>query len=328
MRDFLYRLPLRALWRGLVTGLLLAIGLHAAYVLGGSNFRTVIPGQVYRCRQPSPERLTRLVEQYGIRTVINLRGCCPGTAWYQQESETTADLDISQEDLSLSAGRLPSVETIRQLVEILDNAEYPILLHCHQGADRTGLAAVMALLLRTETPLDEALAQLSIKGGHLRMGRTRHIDRFFDLYQEWLDEREKEHDPEVFRLWAIKHYCPDVGSAEVVQLPGPPIKRWQHSSIRVRCKNTSLRSWELKPGPNAGIHGQYYVLDGTDRPMGFGRAGLYRATIHPGQCVEWTLALPPLPRGHYRVQLDILEPQHAGFGQLGCGPFYFGVEVP
>src|SRR5262249_54757798 len=44
--------PLAAfLVRGGVTGLLAALGLHVGYVLGGTNFRTVLPGEVYRCAQ-------------------------------------------------------------------------------------------------------------------------------------------------------------------------------------------------------------------------------------------------------------------------------------
>src|SRR5256885_249643 len=44
----------RALYAGAVVGVLAAVGLHAACVLLGPNFHTVLPGQVYRCAQPTP----------------------------------------------------------------------------------------------------------------------------------------------------------------------------------------------------------------------------------------------------------------------------------
>src|SRR5207248_3100494 len=115
--------------------------LHFAHILGGGNFRTVLPGEVYRCGQPSPGRLEWLIRRYGIRTVINLRGACPGVNWYRDQARVTAELDVSQEDIHLSATRLPSTTAIRRLVEVLQRSERPLLIHCQQGADRTGLAS-------------------------------------------------------------------------------------------------------------------------------------------------------------------------------------------
>src|SRR5262245_15027503 len=89
-------------------------------ILIGSNFRTVIPGRVYGCAQPSAESLNKAVAQYGIRTVVNLRGCSSGYSWYDNESRATADLGLNQEDIGLSAGHLPSPDEMRRLLEVLD----------------------------------------------------------------------------------------------------------------------------------------------------------------------------------------------------------------
>src|SRR5262245_49055740 len=173
--------------RGLAVGIIVAVSLHFACVLLGPNFRTVLPGQVYRSGQLSPAQLNGYARRHGIRTVVNLRGPCPPMSWYRGQAEATAELDIAQEDVSFSATRMPSTDSIRQLIEVLDRCEYPILLHCHQGADRTGLASVMVMLLRGAT-LDEALRQLGPASGHVPIGRTATIDHFFGLYRDWLDE--------------------------------------------------------------------------------------------------------------------------------------------
>src|SRR5262245_9643718 len=148
---------LRALSAGVAFAVLLAAAVEGYRVAFGGNVHEVIPGSVYRSAQPTPERLERLVKKYHIRTVVNLRGCCDPDKWYVAESRASARLDLSQEDLPFSAVRLPSVPVVRDLVEVLDRSERPILLHCYQGVDRTGMAAVMALLLYTDTGLDEAL---------------------------------------------------------------------------------------------------------------------------------------------------------------------------
>src|SRR6516165_5506360 len=102
----------RVLVRGCLMGLVLALGLHTGYVLLGSNFHTVLPGQVYRSAQLSAQALERLIRDKHVRTVVNLRGCCDPEWWYLEESRVTHRHNVSQEDLGFSAGRLPSVVTI------------------------------------------------------------------------------------------------------------------------------------------------------------------------------------------------------------------------
>jgi protein tyrosine/serine phosphatase len=50
-------------------------------VLFGENFHAVVPGELYRSAQLSGSRLERHIQAEGIRTVINLRGPNPGSAW-------------------------------------------------------------------------------------------------------------------------------------------------------------------------------------------------------------------------------------------------------
>src|SRR5947209_7261961 len=79
----------RAALAGTLIGLTLAVGAEAASIFALGNVHTVIPGFVYRCSQPSPESLADLVQRYGIRTDVNLRGCCDGFDWYAAECRAT-----------------------------------------------------------------------------------------------------------------------------------------------------------------------------------------------------------------------------------------------
>ena len=135
------RAVVRAVFHGCWVGLLLAAAAEVGRVLWGTNFHTVVPGRVYRCAQLSGPALTRLIQAHGIRTVVNLRGCCAPFPWYLDECRATHHRDVAQEDVCFSAGRLPSGPELRRLVEVLDRTEYPILLHCRRGADRTGTMA-------------------------------------------------------------------------------------------------------------------------------------------------------------------------------------------
>lgn len=328
---------LQSVVRGCVTGLLAAVGLHIGYVLGWTNFRTVLPGEVYRCAQPSAATLERAIRRHGIRTVVNLRGCCPAGDWYREEARATARLDVHQEDVALSATRLPSVVAVRQLLDIIDYSTYPLLFHCHQGADRTGLASVMTVLVRTNATLGEARRHLGLRSGHLPFGKTGNIDRFFDLYEDWLRNEEKPHSPDRFRAWVRQEYCPAEGRAEFTLLeplrhvegrrPILPTQAGEARLLKVRCHNTSTHPWRFQPGNNAGIHVWAYLLDREERSVRMDRAGLFHATVEPGEHLDVMVPLPALPAGRYELRLDLADEQHGFFQQMGNSPFVVELEV-
>lgn len=323
-------LTLHAL-RGLLAGAAVAVALHFAVVLGGPNFRTVVPGRVYRSGQLSASQLDDHVRRYGIRTVVNLRGCCVPAKWYREQAEATARLDVAQEDLSFSATRMPSTTALRQLIEVLDRSEPPLLIHCHQGADRTGLASVVFLLLHTDATLDESLAQLGPAYGHLPLGRTVHVDRFFAQYRDWLSQTGSAHSPDFFRLWVKEGYCPDGARADFSLVdPAAKVVRvgaWEASKVTVRCHNRSPAAWRFEPGVTAGVHAHWRVIDRDENVAAIGRSGLRRATVAPGECIDLEIALPPLGPGEYTLFVDLADEQHAAFMQLGNEMLAVRVEV-
>ncbi|MBL8794030.1 MAG: tyrosine-protein phosphatase, partial [Planctomycetia bacterium] len=185
---------LRAAWYGCCAGLLAALGVQLWHITLGNNFRTVVPGQVYRCAQLTEAELEQAIRRHGIRTVINLRGMGVGCDWYLDESRATARCDASQEDVNFSAGRLPPTSELRLLLRALDHGEYPILVHCRQGVDRTGLVSALVLLLYTDATLDDARQELRLCYGHVPLGRTVRMHGFFDLYEDWLKQQGVPHD--------------------------------------------------------------------------------------------------------------------------------------
>jgi hypothetical protein len=323
----------RILLVGCLAGLALVVCLHTGYVLLGPNFHTVIPGAVYRCAQPSGERLEQLIHTLKIRTVVNLRGCCDPLPWYLEQCEVTNRLNLSQEDLSFSAGRLPSSVTMRELMAVLDQSEYPLLFHCHKGADRSGMASAVALLLHTDAPLEEARAQLSPRYGHVPLGKPGNIDRFFELYAEWLAQKGLAHSRSVFRRWIEHDYCPGEGRC-VIEVLDPPtrptrVPLGQPAALRIRCHNTSVKPWRFRPCTNAGIHAWFILFDANDQEVAEGRAGLFHATVPPGSHIDLTLALPSLYQaGRYQLRVDMRDEQHAFFLQVGSEPLNWEVEVP
>ena len=139
---------------------------HLAYIRYSGNFHTVIAGEVYRSAQVTPEDLAVFQRDYGIRSVLNLRGATPGHPWYDDEVASAKALGLVHEDFAMSASRVLTVEESTELIALMRSTPKPLLVHCRRGADRTGLA--MALYLAGITGADESTAagQLSIWFGH------------------------------------------------------------------------------------------------------------------------------------------------------------------
>jgi protein tyrosine/serine phosphatase len=106
------------------------------------NFHEVLPGELYRSAQPSGKDITSYAETYGIKTIINLRDE-KREAWYNAESEAAKAHGIRLVDFPLSSKEKLTQDDSELLVEIMKNAEKPILIHCEHGANRTGLVSAM-----------------------------------------------------------------------------------------------------------------------------------------------------------------------------------------
>jgi hypothetical protein len=237
---------------------------------------------------------------------------------------------VNQEDISLSAGRLPPVQELRRLVEVLDRTEYPVLIHCNRGADRTGLASVVAELLLTDATLAEGRRQLGPRYSHLALGRPANMDRFFDLYSEWLAAQGIEHSRKHFRRWLLNEYCPGECRCDVEILSVPDcVSREEAFLIKVRCRNTSVKPWRIRKESNAGIHAYALVLDSRGQlACPPGKAGLFEAVVEPGDSIDLQVAVPAVRHpGHYRLFVDMEDGDRWTFAELGQEPLERELEV-
>jgi protein tyrosine phosphatase (PTP) superfamily phosphohydrolase (DUF442 family) len=109
------------------------------------NLHPVVEKKIYRSAQPTPWRLARLVERYGFKSVINLRGAKPHRAVYALEKRACESLGVALLDVSIFSRRIPDQKTLLALREAFERAEYPVLMHCKAGADRSSLASALYL---------------------------------------------------------------------------------------------------------------------------------------------------------------------------------------
>lgn len=200
--------------------ILLATSVLAGWRWTTGNVGIVEPGRIYRSAQLDAGTLSRLIRAKGIRTVLNLRGPNPGAEWYPAERLATTQAGATQIDVPLASDYWLTQDQADGLVELLDTADRPILIHCQFGAERTGLVSTIAVLLRSDSTLDEARSQFSpyflflptedglVMRGHLRQ------------YEDWLVREGIEHNSGAFRRWIGNAYQP--GTPNRSQWPYDP----------------------------------------------------------------------------------------------------------
>ena len=90
-----------------------------------------VAGGLYRAGQPTPKGFA-LLKRRGIKTVINLRA-------QNDEEPVVKNLGMKYVQIPLSAWHRVPDEAMQTFFAVLRDAEnYPVIVHCERGADRTG----------------------------------------------------------------------------------------------------------------------------------------------------------------------------------------------
>ncbi len=208
----------RARWRTWALRVVLAgavaVGAAVGWVHLTGNFAAVIPGQVYRSAQMGAPGLAKTVRDNRVRTVVNLRGHHPESAWYRAERDATLGQGATQVDLALSSSEWMSRTQLRTLVDVLETCEKPALIHCWHGAERTGLASALAVLMREGSTLGDARAQFSARYLFVPWGDGVVTLRHLEHYEGWLGRNGLAHSPGTLRRWVAEGFVPGEPSRE------------------------------------------------------------------------------------------------------------------
>jgi protein tyrosine phosphatase (PTP) superfamily phosphohydrolase (DUF442 family) len=142
------------------------------------RFREVDRGRLYRSGQLTSEGFADLLEQYHIRTVVNVQEDIQDPDVREnyfdhstiKESEMCARLGvryicIPTETVSRRTEREVRPATIDKFLEVMDDpANQPVLLHCKAGLHRTGVLSAIYRMEYEGWSKDEALHELQKLG--------------------------------------------------------------------------------------------------------------------------------------------------------------------
>ena len=177
------------LWRHKLGAILLVvltvttIGYGVSRVATG-NFHTVVPGKLYRSGQMTEGQWAAYMQQYGIKSVLNLRGEHRASDWYQSEVRTAVQHGVTHYDVKMSAIRELDHATLETILAMMRQAPKPLVIHCRSGADRSGLIAALYLFTIEGKRAETAAQQLSLFYGHFPYlwSRSGAMDHSFWLY--------------------------------------------------------------------------------------------------------------------------------------------------
>ncbi len=192
-----------------ILSLILFLGCYLIFSSAGGNFKVVVPQKVYRSGQPTPEQLREWTKKYGIKTVINLRGDVEQAV--KDEQATADELGLNMITMTLSSRRLPAKYLLIELIEHIEAAEPPVLLHCRSGIDRSGTAGALAAFAIGDVPYDEAKWQAYVAPGPWKRKKYKnrdypddylHISDVFRLYERYCKQKNLDtHNWTQFKQW-------------------------------------------------------------------------------------------------------------------------------
>jgi protein tyrosine/serine phosphatase len=164
------------------------------------NFHRV-DENMYRSSQPTMWQLERVVKKHGIKTILNLKGVNPNSAYYLFEKEKCQELGIKMVDITVFSRAIPNHEKIAELKELFENIEYPAWMHCKAGADRTGLVATLYQHYHLGQDIKDTNQLGFFPFGHVKYSKAGRIDFFFEEYVKF-----SESNPDIDLLTWSKDY--------------------------------------------------------------------------------------------------------------------------
>ena len=128
-------------------------------VEGIANFDKVDP-HLYRGAQPNTHGLQHL-HKLGVRTVINLRGA--NDAWAAEKDVADA-LGMKYFSIPMSGFLRPRLDTVSNVLSIIEKSPSPVFVHCQYGCDRTGTIIACYRIKKNGWKSSKALNEARIFG--------------------------------------------------------------------------------------------------------------------------------------------------------------------
>jgi uncharacterized protein (TIGR01244 family) len=127
----------------------------------------------YRSGQPTAEGL-REAKRLGIRTVVNVRSS-------HSDRTACAEAGLRYVEIPMRQWRIRDEDVLAFLRVATDPAQGPVLLHCHQGQDRTGVLTACYRVVVEGWSREDAIRELESYGASPLWSNLRAYVRDLDV---------------------------------------------------------------------------------------------------------------------------------------------------
>ncbi len=128
-----------------------------------------IEPDLYRCGQPSATGFKEL-STLGVKTVLDLRGG-------HSDDEGARGCSLKLQHIGMRAWGLRDDRVLEALRLLVDHDKRPLVIHCRQGADRTGAIVALYRVVVQGWSKADAIREMN-EGGYHHSGLWRNLDRY------------------------------------------------------------------------------------------------------------------------------------------------------
>ncbi len=140
-----------------------------------------VSDNLYRGARPTADGIQEL-RKLGIKTVVNLEES-------NGEQTTMTGAGLAYEHIPMTAFSVKDDEVVHFLRTIGDPNRGPLFVHCHRGADRTGLVCAVYRIAVQGWTKDDALAEMTQGGFRFNHGYQNVVNYIRDVDLSQLQQR-------------------------------------------------------------------------------------------------------------------------------------------
>lgn len=292
------------------------------------NFHVVVAGKVYRSAQPTQTQIEGWIAEHDIRTIFNLRNE-EDASRVIREREFAHGEGVDLWHYPLSDRSLPDRYEFLALIEALEVAPTPILIHCRAGADRTGVLSVLAAMALGGLSYEEARSQLSVR--YLHFGDDHDaVEGVLTKYEAHCRRHGRGTGGwEAFRHWAFEHYCDTYYLVEIMAPKRIKARPGQRLVIPLAVRN---RTDIVIPVEDPAKVFSLAAYQGTAVEMNPEREYPPRTRLQRDIPAEGTVQLvktidAPRDPGIYEIHFDLIEEDFTWFTAVGSPEIPYILEV-
>lgn len=120
------------------------------------NWGVIEAGSIWRSGQPTPAQLRNAQDEFRFKTVLHLGGHRPNDPQAIEERDVCAEIGAKWIPFKLEGDGSGAADVYVEVLSLMNDPDnYPMLVHCGAGAQRTSVASILYKHFKTGEPISK-----------------------------------------------------------------------------------------------------------------------------------------------------------------------------